>query len=135
MIKHTTIRAAVMDALTKKLAGTVTFFDGHPGVLEETDFPAIAVYLTDAQYTGGYTDADHWRATLHITLFLAAQVSDAELDNWMEAHIYPALTAVPGLDTLIETMTPQGYDYQRDDEMASWSSADLTYSITYFMEG
>ncbi|EES6883913.1 phage tail protein, partial [Escherichia coli] len=27
----------------------------------------------------------------------------------------------------------QGYDYRRDDDMALWSSADLTYSITYEM--
>ncbi|HGY3114810.1 TPA: phage tail terminator protein, partial [Escherichia coli] len=25
------------------------------------------------------------------------------------------------------------YDYQRDDDMALWSSADLKYSITYDM--
>ncbi|STI85454.1 phage minor tail protein [Escherichia coli] len=26
-----------------------------------------------------------------------------------------------------------GYEYRRDDDMALWSSADLTYSITYEM--
>ncbi|EPH6437817.1 phage tail terminator protein, partial [Escherichia coli] len=26
-----------------------------------------------------------------------------------------------------------GYEYHRDDDMALWSSADLTYSITYEM--
>ncbi|EEV8136187.1 phage tail protein, partial [Escherichia coli] len=25
------------------------------------------------------------------------------------------------------------YEYRRDDDMALWSSADLTYSITYEM--
>ncbi|WP_244495339.1 phage minor tail U family protein, partial [Escherichia coli] len=29
----------------------------------------------------------------------------------------------------------QGYEYRRDDDMALWSSADLTYSITYEMGG
>ncbi|MGC6756761.1 phage tail terminator protein, partial [Escherichia coli] len=37
------------------------------------------------------------------------------------------------LDALIETMTPQGYDYQRDDEMATWGSVDFTYTLTYSM--
>ncbi|HHD8778264.1 TPA: phage tail terminator protein, partial [Salmonella enterica] len=27
----------------------------------------------------------------------------------------------------------QGYNYQRDDEMAMWGSADLSYDITYSM--
>ena len=30
-------------------------------------------------------------------------------------------------------MVTQGYEYRRDDDMALWSSADLTYSITYEM--
>ncbi|EBU8701617.1 phage tail protein, partial [Salmonella enterica] len=31
------------------------------------------------------------------------------------------------------TMSARGYDYQRDDQMAMWGSADLTYDITYTM--
>ncbi|STN93338.1 phage minor tail protein [Escherichia coli] len=39
----------------------------------------------------------------------------------------------PALADLITTMVTQGYEYRRDDDMALWSSADLTYSITYEM--
>ncbi|EPT8822852.1 phage tail terminator protein, partial [Escherichia coli] len=99
----------------------------------EEDFPAVAVYLTDAEYTGEELDADTWRATLHIEVFLPAQVPDSELDQWMESRIYPAVTAIPALADLITTMVTQGYEYRRDDDMALWSSADLTYSITYEM--
>lgn len=134
MQKHTQIRRVVTEALKAHIRDAA-FYDGRPVFLDEKALPAVAVYLTEAQYTGDYTDADHWRAVLHIEVFLRASHPDAALDSWMEAHIYTALTAIPGLDTLIETMTPQGYDYQRDDEMATWGSADLTYSITYFMEG
>lgn len=74
-----------------------------------------------------------WRATLHIEVFLPAQVPDSELDQWMESRIYPAMTAIPALAGLITTMVTQGYEYRRDDDMALWSSADLTYSITYEM--
>ncbi|MFX4312850.1 phage tail protein, partial [Enterobacter sp. 63] len=56
-----------------------------------------------------------------------------DLDDWMESRVYPVLAEVPGLETLITTMIQQGYDYQRDDDMALWSSADLKYSITYDM--
>ncbi|EEU9785578.1 phage tail terminator protein, partial [Escherichia coli] len=52
---------------------------------------------------------------------------------WMESRIYPAITAIPALAGMITTMVTQGYEYRRDDDMALWSSADLTYSITYEM--
>ncbi|EJH9965432.1 phage tail protein, partial [Escherichia coli] len=122
-MKHTDIRAAVLDALEQHEHGA-TLFDGRPVVFDEEDFPAIAVYLTDAEYTGEeldaeYTgeelDADTWRATLHIEVFLPAQVPDSELDQWMESRIYPAMTAIPALAGLITTMVTQGYEYRRDD--------------------
>ncbi|CTW72268.1 phage minor tail protein [Escherichia coli] len=61
-MKHTDIRAAVLDALEQHEHGA-TLFDGRPVVFDEEDFPAIAVYLTDAEYTGEELDADTWRAT------------------------------------------------------------------------
>ena len=131
-VRTDTVRAAVLDALEQHEHGA-TLFDGRPVVFDEEDFPAIAVYLTDAEYTGEELDADTWRATLHIEVFLPAQVPDSELDQWMESRIYPAMTAIPALAGLITTMVTQGYEYRRDDDMALWSSADLTYSITYEM--
>ncbi|HAN6547360.1 TPA: phage tail protein, partial [Escherichia coli] len=44
-MKHTDIRAAVLDALEKHDTGA-TLFDGRPAVFDEADFPAVAVYLT-----------------------------------------------------------------------------------------
>ncbi|BBS37854.1 tail protein [Enterobacter cloacae] len=132
-MKHSDIRKVIIDALESAIGTDVIYFDGRPAVLEEGDFPAVAVYLTDAEYTGEELDADSWQATLHIEVFLAAQVPDSELDDWMEARVYPVLAEVPGLESLIDTMVQQGYDYQRDDDMALWSSADLKYSITYEM--
>ncbi|BDH46390.1 tail protein [Salmonella enterica subsp. enterica serovar Choleraesuis] len=132
-MKHTDIRLAVIDALDSIAGPGVSLFDGRPAVFEEDDFPAIAVYLTDAEYTGEDLDADTWQATLHIEVFLPAQVPDSELDEWMESRIYPALGDVPALAGLITVMVQQGYDYQRDDDLGLWSSADLKYSITYEM--
>ncbi|EHW80590.1 phage minor tail U family protein [Escherichia coli DEC10D] len=104
-----------------------------PLVFDEADFPAVAVYLTGAEYTGEELDSDTWQAELHIEVFLPAQVPDSELDAWMETRIYPAMSEIPALAGLITTMVTQGYEYRRDDDMALWSSADLTYSITYEM--
>jgi hypothetical protein len=132
-MKHTLIRQKIIDALEESIGKDVMFLDGRPAVIEEEDFPAVAVFLTDAEYTGEELDADTWAATLHIELFLPSQVPDSELDEWMESKIYPALTDIPGLDSLITLMVPQGFDYQRDDGMGLWSSADMKYSITYEM--
>lgn len=132
-MKHTLVRQKIIDVLEEAIGKNAIFFDGRPAVLEEDDFPAVAVYLTDAEYTGEELDADMWAATLHIEVFLPSQVPDPELDDWMESHIYPALADIPGLDPLITLMVPQGFDYQRDDSMGLWSSADMKYSITYEM--
>ncbi len=95
-MKHTELRAAVLDALEKHDTGA-TLFDGRPAVFDEADFPAIAVYLTGAEYTGEELDSDTWQAELHIEVFLPAQVPDSELDSWMESRIYPVMSDIPAL--------------------------------------
>ncbi|GBF60028.1 major capsid protein [Trichophyton mentagrophytes] len=122
----------VLDALEKHDTGA-TFFDGRPAVFDEADFPAVAVYLTGAEYTGEELDSDTWQAELHIEVFLPAQVPDSELDAWMESRIYPVMSDIPALSDLITSMVASGYDYRRDDDAGLWSSADLTYVITYEM--
>jgi len=132
-MKHPQIRAAVLNALKDNITDSVTWFDGRPAFLEVQDLPAVAVYLTDAQFTGAMVDEDQWSATLHIEVFLKADLPDAALDEWMESKIYPVLSDIPGLSDLIELMAPLGYDYQRDEDMSTWGSADMQYSITYIM--
>lgn len=132
-MKHIDIRKAFIDALEGAIGNTAIYFDGRPAVFEEGDFPAVAVYLTDAEPTYGTLDADVWQAVLHIEVFLPAQVPDSELDEWMESRIYPVLSDVPALVGLVTLMNIQGYDYQRDEDLALWSSADLKYLINYEM--
>ncbi|AFE60786.1 minor tail U (plasmid) [Rahnella aquatilis HX2] len=134
MIKHPKIRKAVLDALKLSVTDpSVTWYDGRPSFLTAEDLPAVAVYLSGAEPTGETLDEDEWRATLHVEVFLKAVSPDTDLDQWMEQNIYPALNDVSALADLIQTMTAQGYDYQRDDEMATWGSADLRYTMTYTM--
>ncbi|WP_279025125.1 phage minor tail U family protein [Gibbsiella quercinecans] len=134
MIKHPAIRSAVLTALKQSITDpSVTWYDGRPAFLGADELPAVAVYLTDAQPTHEMLDEDVWGAILHIEVFLKASNTDSELDKWMESHIYPAMADIPALTGLIETMTAVGYDYQRDDEAATWGSADLKYSLTYYM--
>ncbi|KIU35066.1 phage tail terminator protein [Atlantibacter hermannii] len=132
-MKHPLIRKAVLDALKAGNAQAVTWFDGRPSVLDAQDLPAVAVYLTDAESSGESVDEDMWRATLHIEVFLKGDDTDSALDEWMENNIYPVMASIPTLSGVLETMSARGYDYHRDDEMATWGSADLQYSISYVM--
>lgn len=133
-MKNPQIRAAVLSALKANIPDTKKWFDGLPWFIDpKEELPAVAVYITDAQYTGEELDEDLWRATLHIEVYLKAENTDSELDAWMEGRIYPALDDVPGLNELIQRMVPLGYDYKRDDEQGEWGSADLTYTIDYVM--
>lgn len=132
MRKHSAICRAVIDALTDHI-GDIVVHDGRLVFLEEDELPVVAVYLTDAAPTSGVIDEDQWQAVLHIEVFLKAVNPDSSLDEWMEDRIYPAMQSIPALAGLIETMSAAGYDYQRDDEMSLWGSADLTYNLTYSM--
>jgi len=132
MKKHAEIRCILTDALKSQISGA-TFHDGRPVFIDEKELPAVAIYLSDARYTGNFLDAETWQATLHIEVFLRATQPDKALDEWVERHIVPALSNVPALSSAIETLTPKSYDWHRDNEMASWGSADLTYLITYQM--
>ena len=132
-MKHPQIRTAVLDALKSSITDSVTWYDGRPAFLAPEDLPAVAVYLTDAQAPGEMLDEDQWTATLHIEVFLKGTATDTALDNWVETRIYPVLENIPALSDLIELMAPLGYDYSRDEEVATWGSADLQYSIAYLM--
>lgn len=130
MMIHTAIRTVVLTAL-KKTVTDATFFDGRPAFLEAKELPAIAVYLTDATKTEHYLDGDQWGAVLHIEVFLKADTPDSALDAWMEKEIYPVMQDIPELMGLVESLTPIGYDYRRDEEATTWGSSDFMYSITY----
>lgn len=132
MIKHTAIRNRVIEGL-KPFIGDATLKDGRPVSIDDTELPVIAVYLTDAQPVQKYLDANIWTAVLHVELFLKSSNPDAKLDSWVEAKLFPAIATLTNLSEVINSMTPQGYNYDRDDEMAYWASVDLTYLIEYEM--
>lgn len=119
MNRHTQIRQVVLARLREQCGDSATFFDGLPAFIDAQELPAVAVWLSDAQYTGKMTDEDDWQAVLHIAVFIRAQAPDSELDMWMESTIFPALNDVPALSGLIDTLNPLGFNYQRDNEMAT----------------
>ena len=118
MNRHTQIRQAVLARLREQCGDSATFFDGLPAFIDAQELPAVAV-------------EDDWQAVLHIAVFIRAQAPDSELDMWMESTIFPALNDIPALSGLIDTLIPLGFNYQRDNEMATWAMAEITYQITY----
>ncbi|WP_411902492.1 phage tail terminator protein [Salmonella enterica] len=84
----------------------------------------MAVYLSDAQYTGPEADGDLWSAVPHVVVFLQGTAPDRPLDDQMDHSVYPALVRVPGLGDILGTMSAPGDNYQRNDERAMWRSAE-----------
>lgn len=132
MIKHTAIRNALVTRL-QAIVPEANVLDGAPRFLQPEDLPALAVWISDAEYQGETVDGDDWTAVLHIGVFLGLHSHDSELDRWTEEKIYPALDEDSGLSALISLMTPQGYHYQHDDESGVWAAAEITYQIIYDM--
>ncbi|HHR5902688.1 TPA: phage tail terminator protein [Providencia alcalifaciens] len=132
MIKHTAIRHALVTRL-QAIVPEANVFDGIPRFLQPEDLPALAVWISDAEYQGETLDSEDWTAVLHIGVFLGLHSRDSELDQWIEAKIYPALHEDCGLSALISGMTPLGYHYQHDDDLGAWAAAEITYQMTYDM--
>ncbi|WP_024235374.1 phage tail terminator protein, partial [Escherichia coli] len=51
MNRHTQIRQAVLARLREQSGDSATFFDGLPAFIDAQELPAVAVWLSDAQYT------------------------------------------------------------------------------------
>ncbi|EIS4016825.1 phage tail protein [Salmonella enterica] len=131
MNRHSQIRQAVLASLKGACGETTVLFDGLPAFIDVQELPAVAVWLSDAQYTGKMTDEADWQSVLHVAVFIRAQAPDSELDEWMESTIFPAMNDIPALANLLDTFTPVGFQYQRDEEMATWAMAEVTFRITY----
>ncbi|OAT47006.1 phage tail terminator protein [Providencia heimbachae] len=132
MIKHTKIRTLIIDGIKAHIPN-INLYDGRPVNFDESELPVIAVYLTEPHPDSNYLDSNQWMAILHVELFLKAAKTDSDLDKWVEEKLYPAIESISNLGDVLTDMTPKGFDYDRDDEMALWASVDLTYQIEYEM--
>lgn len=132
MISHTKIRELVIEGLKKSIPKLSTY-DGRPVNFDENELPIVAVYLTEPRPDPEYLDSNQWTAILHIELFLKAAKTDSDLDKWVDEKLYPAIKSMTNLGDVLTDMTPKGFDYDRDDEMALWASVDITYRIEYEM--
>ena len=130
-MKHTELRAAVLDALEKHDTGA-TFLMVAPLFLMRRIFrqlPFISPALN--------TRAKSWTAIpgRRSCISKFSCLLRCRIQSWMRGWSPGFIRdeRYPGTVRLITSMVASGYDYRRDDDAGLWSSADLTYVITYEM--
>jgi len=137
MIINDDIRQAVIAALSAQDAiPEATYFNGRPYSIavgedgeEDSELPAIAVYLDEGEATDEDFDTEEWSATLHVEVFaLATNQMDAYLDGFGE-RIRQVIDRHFTAGGLLSSCSRKGFNYTRDEEQP-WGTLDLTYVIT-----
>jgi len=129
------IRQQVIVDLQQELP-EVTFFNGRPVSIavgsdgeEDSELPAIAVYLDEGEATDAGFDSEEWQAVLHVEVFvLATNDTDPVLDGFGE-RVNNVITRHYTADNLLDGCSRRSFNYTRDDEQP-WGTLDLTYLIT-----
>ena len=126
---HSKIRQAVIDALRPNLPKVKEFSNGKPSFTDiESQSPTVAVFISGVSPTG-YLDGT-MQATLHVACFMKSASREDDLDK-LTQEIYESGIVESSLTTLTENIAFTAFDYEQDDQMATWIAADLQYAITY----
>ena len=126
---HSEIRKAGINALKPYLPKVKEFSNGKPSFTDiETQSPTIAVFISNVTPTG-YLDGT-LQATLHVAAFMRSASRDDDLDK-LAQEIYESGIVEESLSSLTETTSFSSFDYDQDEQMATWIAADIQYNITY----
>lgn len=126
---HSEIRQAVINALKPYLPKVKEFSNGKPSFTDiETKSPTIAVFISNVTPTG-YLDGT-LQATLHVAAFMRSASREDDLDK-LAQEIYESGIVEESLSSLTETTSFSSFDYDQDEQMATWIAADIQYNITY----
>lgn len=126
---HSKIRQAVIDALQPHLPKVKEFSNGKPSFTDiETQSPTVAVFISNVTPTGYLDGTLH--ATLHIAAFMRSASREDDLDK-LAQEIYESGIVEESLASLTETTAFSSFDYEQDEQMATWIAADIQYNITY----
>lgn len=126
---HSEIRQAVINALKPHLPKVKEFSNGKPSFTDiETQSPTVAVFISNVRPTG-YLDGT-LQATLHVAAFMRSASREDDLDK-LTQEIYESGIVEESLSSLTETTAFSSFDYEQDEQMATWIAADIQYNITY----
>ena len=120
---------AVINALKPHLPKVKEFSNGKPSFTDiETQSPTVAVFISNVTPTG-YLDGT-LQATLHVAAFMRSASREDDLDK-LAQEIYESGIVEESLSSLTETTAFSSFDYEQDEQMATWIAADIQYNITY----
>lgn len=126
---HSEIRQAVINALKPHLPKVKEFSNGKPSFTDiETQSPTVAVFISNVTPTGYLDGTLH--ATLHVAAFMRSASREDDLDK-LAQEIYESGIVEESLVSLTETTAFSSFDYEQDEQMATWIAADIQYNITY----
>ena len=126
---HSKIRQAVIHALQPHLPKVKEFSNGKPSFTDiETQSPTVAVFISNVTPTGYLDGTLH--ATLHVAAFMRSASREDDLDK-LAQEIYESGIVEESLVSLTETTAFSSFDYEQDEQMATWIAADIQYNITY----
>ena len=126
---HSEIRQAVINALKPHLPKVKEFSNGKPSFTDiETQSPTVAVFISNVTPTG-YLDGT-LQAILHVAAFMRSASREDDLDK-LAQEIYESGIVEESLSSLTETTAFSSFDYEQDEQMATWIAADIQYNITY----
>ena len=126
---HSEIRRAVINRLTDHLPKVKEFSNGKPSFSDiENQSPTVAVFISNVTPTG-YLDGT-LQATLHVAAFMKSASREDDLDK-LAQEIYESGIIEDSLSSLTETTSFSSFDYDQDEQMATWIAADIQYNITY----
>lgn len=116
---HSEIRRAVIDRLTAHLPKVKEFSNGKPSFSDiENQSPTVAVFISNVT------------PTLHVAAFMKSASREDDLDK-LAQEIYESGIVEESLSSLTETTSFSSFDYDQDEQMATWIAADIQYNITY----
>lgn len=126
---HSEIRQAVINALKPHLPKVKEFSNGKPSFTDiDTQSPTVAVFISNVTPTGYLDGTLH--ATLHVAAFMRSASREDDLDK-LAQEIYESGIVEESLSSLTETTAFSSFDYEQDEQMATWIAADIQYNITY----
>ncbi|EIG27851.1 phage minor tail protein U [Haemophilus paraphrohaemolyticus HK411] len=119
----------MIDALQPHLPKVKEFSNGKPSFTDiETQSPTVAVFISNVTPTGYLDGTLH--ATLHVAAFMRSASREDDLDK-LAQEIYESGIVEESLVSLTETTAFSSFDYEQDEQMATWIAADIQYNITY----
>ncbi|MGF7433132.1 phage tail terminator protein [Pasteurella bettyae] len=128
------IRRAVFDYLDDQIDGVDHYFCGHTVFLhDETDLPAICVFVDDAQSDDIDLCGAYWSAKLHIQVYLKSTLpAEDELDELMDAVIAKCADFE---SEYLERFELSAVSYINDDKQAEWIIGAIQYDIAFYRKG